>query len=126
MRLIKARDLGYEPAGTIFSNVSDFSAERVNRLKDKCYDDIEISGFNLMCGGDKRGFFHACIHMPSYVSLDKGVPILLSDKDWLEPCDTSTADYEEKDLVIVWDRDEIQHMIDIFQLALDKLEAQED
>lgn len=33
MRLIKARDLGYEPAGTIFSNVSDFSAERVNRLK---------------------------------------------------------------------------------------------
>lgn len=25
MRLIKARDLGYEPAGTIFSNVSDFS-----------------------------------------------------------------------------------------------------
>ena len=43
MRLIKARDLGYEPAGTIFSNVSDFSAERVNRLKDKCYDDIEIS-----------------------------------------------------------------------------------
>ena len=125
MRLIKARDLGYEPAGTIFSNVSDFSAERVNRLKDKCYDDIEISGFNLMCGGDERGFFHACIHMPNYVSLDKGVPIRLSSKDWLEPSDTSTADYEEKDLVIVWDRDEIQHMIDIFQLALNKLKAQE-
>lgn len=52
--------------------------------------------------------------MPSYVSLDKGVPIRLSSKDWLEPSDTSTADYEEKDLVIVWDRDEIQHMIDIF------------
>ena len=63
--------------------------------------------------------------MPSYVSLDKGVPIRLSSKDWLEPSDTSTADYEEKDLVIVWDRDEIQHMIDIFQLALDKLKAQE-
>ena len=102
----------------------DFSAERVNRLKDKCYDDIEISGFNLMCGGDERGFFHACIHMPSYISLDKGVPIRLSSKDWLEPSDTSTADYEEKDLVIVWDRDEIQHMIDIFQLALDKLKSQ--
>ena len=63
--------------------------------------------------------------MPSYVSLDKGVPIQLSDNDWLEPCDTSTADYEEKDLVIVWNKDEIRHMIDIFQLALDKLEAQE-
>ena len=61
--------------------------------------------------------------MPSYVSLDKGVPIRLSSKDWLEPSDT-TADYEEKDLVIVWDRDEIQHMIDIFQLALDKLKSQ--
>ena len=51
-------------------------------------------------------FFYACIHMPSYVSLDKGVPICLSDEDWLDPCDTSTADFGEKDLVIVLDKDE--------------------
>ena len=62
--------------------------------------------------------------MPSYVSLNNGVPIRLSDEDWLDLCDTSTADFEEKDLVVVWDKDEIRHMIDIFQLALDKLEAQ--
>lgn len=124
MRLIRAKDLGYEPAGTIFSNVDDLSAERIHKLKDKCCDDIEISGFNLMCGGDERGFFNACIHMPSYVSLNNGVPIRLSDEDWLDSCDTSTADFEEKDLVVVWDKDEIRHMIDIFQLALDKLEAQ--
>ena len=62
--------------------------------------------------------------MPSYISLDKGVPICFSDEDWLDPCDTSTADFKEKDLVVVWDKDEIRHMIDIFRLALDKLEAQ--
>ena len=54
MKLIKAKELGFEPAGTIFSEVSHFSADELN---DGSIDDIEINGFSLMCGGDKKGFF---------------------------------------------------------------------
>ena len=123
MKLIKAKYLGYEPIGTVFSEVHNFSAKRVNELKDGCCDDIELDGFAVIWDGDEKGFFNGCLHLPSYVSLDKGIPVLLTDKDWLESCDTSTADFDENDLVVVWDKNEIRHMIDIFQLALNKLEA---
>ena len=118
MKLIKAKKLGFEEPGTVFSEVSSFSKNRINELGDKCFDDIELCGFSIMCGGDRNGFFHACLHIPDYVTLDHGKPVRISDDDWNSTCDTSTADFDEDDWVIVWDKDEVQHIIDNLKWAI--------
>lgn len=118
MRLIKAKKLGFEPAGTVFSDISRHSNERINELGNHCFDDVELMGFSIMCGGDDNGFFHACLDIPNYVSLDYGEPVFLTDEEWKSTCDTSTADFNEDEWVIVWDKSEVQHIIDNLTWAI--------
>lgn len=119
MKIINGKQLAYMPNGTVFSDIIDkyFDPNGAN-------GDMTINGLNIMCGHDdtftpESGIFNGCLHMLGYVSC-RGIEI--EDEDEYDQfstiIDTDMNDYTEQDWVVVFDKEEIEKIIENLKWAL--------
>ena len=119
MKIINGKELGFMPNGTVFSDIHDsyFDPNGPN-------GDIDINGLHIMCGHDDKycpiesGRFNGVLHMLGYVSC-KGTSVDNSlYKEGACITDTDSNDYTENDWVVVYDREDIEQIIENLWWAL--------
>jgi hypothetical protein len=120
MRIINGKQLGYMPDGTVFSDIKDKDFN-----PDDYYGAAYINGIHIMCGHGnycpiESGEFNGVMHMLDYVPvIDHLIDIdNLRDDEWNCITDTDSNDYTENDWVVVYDRKEVEMIIDNLQWAL--------
>lgn len=120
MRIINGKQLGYMPNGTVFSDIKDKDFN-----PDDYYGVAYINGLHIMCGHGnyfpvESGEFNGVMHMLDYVPvIDHLIDIdNLRDDEWNCITDTDSNDYTENDWVVVYDRKEVEMIIDNLQWAL--------
>lgn len=119
MKIIKGRDLKYEPNGTVYSDITDkyFDPNGVN-------GDMEINGLHILVGHDDKynpigEGFNGVFHMLDYVTcrgtkVEKYHPFALSNG-----CtDTAMCDFEEDEYVVVYTKEEIWSLINTLTWSL--------
>lgn len=118
MKIINGKQLGYMPNGTVFSDIYDENFDPNGNN-----GDIEINGLHIMAGHSKyfpeeSGRFNGVLHMINYISCTETEVDEKDPDDWTGLCDTDSNDYTENDWVVVYDRWEIEKIIENLQWAL--------
>ena len=124
MKIINGKELGYMPDGTVFSDIKDnhFDPNGAN-------GDITINGVNIMCGHGKwcpieSGRFNGILHMLDYVPCTGTHVDTFNDENgvdeyyWDIITDTDSNDYTENDWVVVYEKEEVEKIIENLQWAL--------
>lgn len=120
MKIINGRELGFMPNGTVFSDIAEPDYEP-NTFK----GDVTIHGLHILVGHDETltpesGAFNGVIPMLDFVSC-KGTKVL-DDLEWYTEWgmvyDTTNGDYAENDWVVVYNKEEIKHIIINLQKAI--------
>lgn len=120
MKFIKGKQLGYLPNGSVYSEIVDGYYGGYN------YEDIIISGLRIMCGHDSNlppesGDFCGSLHMADCITrVDRDIGL------WTVACDDAMVDYTENDWFVVFDKEEVQIMIENLQWALNGCKYEED
>ena len=122
MKIINGKELGFMPNGTVFSDITDECF-----LPDGANGDMIINGLHIMCGHDNKwcpvesGRFNGVLHMLNYVSCT-GTEVVSWDEDddgcFGSIVDTDSNDYTENDWVVVYEKEEIEKIIENLQWAL--------
>ena len=119
MKIINGKELANMPNGTVYSDIIDdyFDPNGAN-------GDMTINGLNIMDGHDDKycpvgsGFFNGVLHMLNYVTCTKTC-VNEYDRDFGNTLtDTDQNDYTEDDWVVVYEREEIEKIIENLQWAL--------
>lgn len=119
MKIINGKELGFMPNGTVFSVITDpsFDPNGPN-------GDMTINGLNIMCGHDtlftpiESGRFNGVLHMIKDVPCT-GIQVDGVDNDYWETItDTDSNDYSENDYVVVYEKEEVEKIIENLQWAL--------
>ena len=125
MKIINGKQLGYMPNGTVFSDIVDkhFDPYGPN-------GDMSINGINIMCGHDcdwfptDSGKFNGIMHMINYVPCSGTDVNTHNDENgvdefyWDILIDTDHNDYTENDWVVVYEKAEVEKIIENLQWAL--------
>ena len=125
MKIINGKQLGYMPNGTVFSDIFDphFDPNGVN-------GDMTINGLHIMCGHDcdwfpqSSGKFNGVLHMLNYVPCTGTYVNTFNDENgvdvdyWDTMTDTDHNDYTANDWVVVYERAEVEKIIENLQWAL--------
>ena len=121
MKIINGKELGFMPNGTVFSDITDECF-----LPDGANGDMTINGLHIMCGHDDKwcpiesGRFNGVLHMLNYVSCT-GTEVVSWDEDtefFNTIIDTDSNDYTENGWVVVYEKEEIEKIIENLQWAL--------
>lgn len=117
MKIINGKQLGFMPNGTVFSNIIDSYFE-----PDGANGDMNINGLNIMCGHGnycpvESGRFNGVLHMLGYVPC-YGTYVEYDEDDWDSITDTDSNDYDENDWVVVYEKKDIEKIIENLQWAL--------
>ena len=128
MKIINGKQLGYMPNGTVFSDITDkyFDPNGAN-------GDMTINGINIMCGHGswaptESGQFNGVLHMLNYVPCVGTYVSLVNDENgvdelyWDATTDTDSNDYTKDDWVVVYERAEVEKIIENLQWALNGCE----
>ena len=121
MKIINGKELGFMPNGTVFSDITDnhFRPNGTN-------GDMDINGLHIMCGHDDKwcpvesGRFNGVLHTLNYVSCT-GTEVVSWDEDgefFNTIVDTDSNDYTENDWVVVYEKEEIEKIIENLRWAL--------
>ena len=118
MKIINGKELGFMPNGTVFSDIVDksFAPSGLNYGLD-----ATINGLHILCGHDsyftqETGKFNGVLHMLDYVScFNKDIT---EQPDWDTLTDTDSNDYTEDEYVVVYEKEEIEKIIENLQWAL--------
>lgn len=117
MKIINGKQLGFMPDGTVFSDIVDryFDPKGAN-------GDMNINGLNIMCGHGtwcpiESGRFNGVLHMLGYVPC-YGTYVEYDDDDWNSITDTDSNDYDENDWVVVYEKKDVEKIIENLQWAL--------
>lgn len=127
MKIINGKQLGYMPNGTVFSHIDSSLIEKYG-----WNGDMTLNGLHIMCGHDdswfpvESGMFNGVLHMVDYVHcLDGRIVYSFEDPNggtpedyWDTITDTDFNDYDENDWVLVYDREDIEKLIENLQWAL--------
>ena len=115
VKIINGRELGFMPNGTVFSDIDD------NYFGNIEYLDATINGLHILCGHDdsifpeSSGKFNGVLHMLDTVSChNKEID---EQPDWAI-YDTDFNDYDENDYVVVYEKEDIEKIIENLQWAL--------
>ena len=118
MKIINGKELGFMPNGTVFSDIIDKSFVP----SDATYGlDATINGLHILCGHDsyftkETGKFNGVMHMLDVVScFNKDIT---EQPDWDTLTDTDSNDYTEDDYVVVYEKEEVEKIIENLQWAL--------
>ena len=125
MKIINGKQLGYMPNGTVFSDIFDlhFDPNGVN-------GDMTINGLHIMCGHDcdwfpqNSGKFNGVLHMLNYVPCTGTYVNTFNDENgvdemyWDTMTDTDSNDYTANDWVVVYEKEEVEKIIENLQWAL--------
>ena len=124
MKIINGKQLGFMPDGTVFSDIVDshFDPNGAN-------GDMTINGINIMCGHGEwcpveSGRFNGVLHMLNYIPctgtyVDTYNENGKVDEDfWDTATDTDSNDYTENDWVVVYEKEEVEKIIENLQWAL--------
>lgn len=119
MKIINGKQLGFMPDGTVFSDIID---EYFDPKKGRS-GDMTINGLNIMCGHSKwcpveSGTFNGVLHMIGYVSCHDTYVEGDDDYYWNTITDTDSNDYLENDWVVVYEKKDIEKIIENLQWAL--------
>lgn len=122
MKIINGKQLGFMPNGTVFSDITDeyFRPNGEN-------GDMTINGLNIMCGHDDKycpvesGHFNGVLHMLNCIPCT-GTRVEVDEVFWDMIYDTDSNDYTEHDWVVVYERDDVEKIIENLQRALNGLE----
>lgn len=126
MKIINGKQLGYMPDGTVFSDIHD------PLIKEYGLDgDMTLHGLHIMCGHGvwspvESGKFNGVLHMLDYVRCFDGkiggeLKVEVEgdlDDYWNTVTDTDNNDYRENDWVVVYDKEDIEKLIENLQWAL--------
>lgn len=124
MKIINGKQLGFMPNGTVFSDITDryYNPTGAN-------GDMTINGLHIMCGHGKwspveSGKFNGVLHMLNYVDCT-GTHVntynteeKVDEDYWDTITDTDSNDYTENDWVVVYERAEVEKIIENLQWAL--------
>ena len=120
MKIINGKQLAHMPNGTVFSDITDRDFD-----PNGAYGDMIINGLNIMCGHDnyftpESGNFNGVLPMLQDVPCYK-TEIACLDKEniYTDVYDIDMNDYTENDWVVVFEREEVERIIENLQWALD-------
>lgn len=125
MKIINGKELAHMPNGTVFSDIDDknFDPNDVN-------GDMFVRGINIMCGHNdtnctvESGRFNGVLHMINYIPCSGTYVDTYNDESgvddlyWNTITDTDSNDYDEDDWVVVYEKEEVEKMIENLQWAL--------
>lgn len=134
MKIINGKQLGYMPNGTVFS---DMDASLFNKYYGN--GSIPLQGLHIMCGHNdswfpvESGMFNGVLHMVDYVHcLDGRIVYDFNDPNggnpedyWDTITDTDFNDYNENDLVLVYEKEDVEKLIENLQWALNECKEKE-
>lgn len=125
MKIINGIELANMPNGTVFSDIVDnnFEPNGVN-------GDMTINGLHIMDGHDEKyspvgsGFFNGVLHMLNYIPCT-GTYVDTNNENgnvdeefWDTLTDTDQNDYTKDDWVVVYEKEEVEKIIENLQWAL--------
>lgn len=124
MKIINGKQLGFMPDGTVFSDIVDDYFE-----PDGANGDMNINGLNIMCGHGtwcpvESGRFNGVLHMLGYVSC-YGTYVEADDDYWDTITDTDSNNYTKNDWVVVYEREDINKIINNLLWALNGCKTDE-
>ena len=127
MKIINGKQLGYMPNGTVFSDIVDDHFDPNGRN-----GDMTINGLHIMCGHDEKWFplnsgkFNGILHMLNYVPCTGTYVNTVNDENgvdalyWDTMTDTDYNDYTANDWVVVYEKAEVEKIIENLQWALNE------
>jgi hypothetical protein len=115
MRLVNREELGRQPNGTVFSEITDENFYR------GIIGDMDIDQLTVICGHNEEfEFFDGTVGLPKYISISRenGIRDLDYTFDEYVSTDNSLYDYDENSMFIVYDKTDIVEIINVLQWAL--------
>lgn len=120
MKIVNREELGRMKNGTVFSEITD------KNFYNGISGDMDIEQLSVICGHGNN-FFNGVVGLPSSISISRGennTPILDYTFEDYDSTDTSTYDYDENAMFVIYDKTDIVEMINVLQWALSGCEAE--